>query len=200
MTNFSRRSFLKTSGAGVAATLGGFATTSMAQTPAQKFDKEADVIVVGLGGAGAATAITAADNGASVIVIERQPAATLRSNTRMSGGIFHCPDKTGNKAALKEYARSSRLLLLPASRVQHSPTSRELKTAATRFIVLPILTVFLPDSTAPATTARKKKQFPAKHSGCALTTALSPVQTRSKLITKHAVKNLSPMTRAKLSA
>lgn len=73
MTNFSRRSFLKTSGAGVAATLGGFATTSMAQTPAQKFDKEADVIVVGLGGAGAATAITAADNGASVIVIERQP-------------------------------------------------------------------------------------------------------------------------------
>lgn len=93
MTNFSRRSFLKTSGAGVAATLGGFATTSMAQTPAQKFDKEADVIVVGLGGAGAATAITAADNGASVIVIERQPAATLRSNTRMSGGIFHCPDK-----------------------------------------------------------------------------------------------------------
>ena len=61
MTNFSRRSFLKTSGAGVAATLGGFATTSMAQTPAQKFDKEADVIVVGLGGAGAATAITAAD-------------------------------------------------------------------------------------------------------------------------------------------
>ena len=106
MTNFSRRSFLKTSGAGVAATLGGFATTSMAQTPAQKFDKEADVIVVGLGGAGAATAITAADNGASVIVIERQPAATLRSNTRMSGGIFHCPDKTGNKAALKEYARA----------------------------------------------------------------------------------------------
>ena len=106
MTNFSRRSFLKTSGAGVAATLGGFATTSMAQTPAQKFDKEADVIVVGLGGAGAATAITAADNGASVIVIERQPAATLRSNTRMSGGTFHCPDKNGNKAALTESARA----------------------------------------------------------------------------------------------
>lgn len=52
-----------------------------AQTSNQKFDHEADVIVVGLGGAGAATAITAADNGASVIVLERQPAATLRSNT-----------------------------------------------------------------------------------------------------------------------
>ncbi len=84
MTNFSRRSFLKTSGAGVAATLGGFTTAAMAQTSNQKFDHEADVIVVGLGGAGAATAITAADNGASVIVLERQPAATLRSNTRMS--------------------------------------------------------------------------------------------------------------------
>lgn len=59
-----------------------------------------------VGGAGAATAITAADNGASVIIIERQPQATLRSNTRMSGGIFHCPDKTGDRKALKEYAKA----------------------------------------------------------------------------------------------
>ena len=105
MTNISRRGFLKTSGVGVVATVGTF-TAATASAQQQKWDKEADVIVVGLGGAGAATAITAADNGADVIVIERQPAATLRSNTRMSGGIFHCPDKSGNKAALKEYAKA----------------------------------------------------------------------------------------------
>ena len=78
----------------------------MAQTPAQKFDKEADVIVVGLGGAGAATAITLLTMAPALSLSNVSPAATLRSNTRMSGGIFHCPDKTGNKAALKEYARA----------------------------------------------------------------------------------------------
>ena len=103
--NTSRRNFLKTTaGAGVAATLG--TVTVAAEAAAPKWNMVTDVLVVGFGGAGAATAITAADNGANVLVIERQPQATLRSNTRMSGGIFHCPDKSGNKAALKEYAKA----------------------------------------------------------------------------------------------
>lgn len=102
MTTLSRRNLLKTVAAGVAAA--GTAGTAVAAP--RKFDKQADVIVVGFGGAGAATAITAADNGASVIILERQPKATLRSNTRMSGGIFHCPDKSGDRAALKAYAKA----------------------------------------------------------------------------------------------
>ncbi|MBM6705388.1 FAD-binding protein, partial [Sutterella massiliensis] len=57
------------------------------------FDLSTDVVVVGLGAAGAATAITAADKGAQVLLIERQPLKTLRSNTRMSGGYIHCPEK-----------------------------------------------------------------------------------------------------------
>ena len=89
MTN--RRQFLKGAAAGAFGVMGA-GLAGMAAAKEVKFDKEADVVVVGLGGAGAATAITAADNGASVIVIERQPKDTLRSNTRMSGGIFHCPD------------------------------------------------------------------------------------------------------------
>lgn len=100
--SFSRRDLLK----GVAAGSVGIAAAGAAVAKEVKFDKEADVVVVGFGGAGAATAITAADNGASVIVLERQPKATLRSNTRMSGGIFHCPDKTGSKEALKAYAKA----------------------------------------------------------------------------------------------
>lgn len=63
-------------------------------------------MVVGLGGAGAAAAITAADHKASVIILEKQPLATLRSNTRMSGGWVHCPDKDGNKEELRKYFRA----------------------------------------------------------------------------------------------
>ena len=39
----------------------------------EKWDREADVVVVGFGGAGAATAITAHDLGASVLMIEKAP-------------------------------------------------------------------------------------------------------------------------------
>ena len=103
---FSRRSFLKGTGAGFALAAGSMAGIATAHAKEPKWTKTADVVVVGYGGAGAATAITAADNGASVIVLERQPQKTLRSNTRMSGGIFHCPDKSGNKDALKAYAKA----------------------------------------------------------------------------------------------
>ncbi len=104
MSKLSRRNLLK--GAAATAVVTASALPSIASAQEKKFDKEADVVVIGCGGAGAATAITAADNGLKVIIIERQPQATLRSNTRMSGGIFHCPDKAGNKEALKEYAKA----------------------------------------------------------------------------------------------
>lgn len=62
MTDFSRRSLLKSAVAGAVGAMTFPAVASAAET---KFDKEADVIVLGFGGAGAATAITAADNGAN---------------------------------------------------------------------------------------------------------------------------------------
>ncbi len=48
---------------------------------------EADLVVVGYGGAGAVTAIAAADLGATVIVVEKQPCHAHTPSTRMSGGI-----------------------------------------------------------------------------------------------------------------
>ena len=48
---------------------------------------EADLIVVGFGGAGAACAIAAADHGAEVIVLEKQPEDRHTPSTFMSGGI-----------------------------------------------------------------------------------------------------------------
>lgn len=109
MTN--RRDFLKTSLTGAVAglTLPATFSASAAQansTLPKKWDLEADVVVLGFGGAGATTAIVAAQNGASVVVLEKNPEDAHISNTRMSGGIFHCPFKDGDPKALKAYAKA----------------------------------------------------------------------------------------------
>lgn len=105
----SRRRFLQSSAAGAGAaalvTTGPAAAATSSKAP-RRWDLEADVVVLGYGGAGACAAIEAHDAGAKVIVVEKQPQATHYSNTRMAGGIFHCPDKSGDAAALKAYAKA----------------------------------------------------------------------------------------------
>jgi glycine/D-amino acid oxidase-like deaminating enzyme len=64
-----------------------------------KWDKTADVVVVGLGAAGSCTAIEAHDNGAKVLVLEADKVAG--GNTRLSGGtlrIFKDTDKVYQRA------------------------------------------------------------------------------------------------------
>ena len=51
----------------------------------EKWDHEADVVVVGFGGAGAAAAITAHDLGASVVLLEKAPEGEEGGNTRIAG-------------------------------------------------------------------------------------------------------------------
>ncbi len=53
-------------------------------TPHQ-WDKEADVVVVGLGAAGVAAAVTAHDLGAEVVVLEKAPEGQEGGNTRVAG-------------------------------------------------------------------------------------------------------------------
>ena len=48
------------------------------------FDREADIVVVGFGGAGSAAAITAADGGARVILLDKAPEHAVGGNTRVS--------------------------------------------------------------------------------------------------------------------
>src|SRR3972149_12196925 len=48
------------------------------------WDYQADVVIVGLGGAGAAAALTAHDAGAKVLVLEKNPEGG--GNTKYSGG------------------------------------------------------------------------------------------------------------------
>jgi len=71
-----------------------------------KWDHEADIIIVGFGGAGGCAAIEAHNAGAEVILLEKQPETSHYSNTRMSGGGYHSPDPAGDRQALKEYAKA----------------------------------------------------------------------------------------------
>jgi len=55
--------------------------------PPQKWDRSADVVIVGAGGAGLAAAVSAAEKKVSVIVLEKMP--TIGGNTIISGGGFN---------------------------------------------------------------------------------------------------------------
>lgn len=63
----------------------------MEVTHLKKADMECDVVIVGYGGAGATAAITAHDNGATVIILEKEPQGG--GNTRVSGGSFISPSE-----------------------------------------------------------------------------------------------------------
>lgn len=79
----------------------------------KRYTEQADVIVLGFGGAGAVAAITAHDAGAKVIILEKQPADTVSQtnhtpNTRMSGGNWLCPtDLEKTKQYLEAMVRVS---------------------------------------------------------------------------------------------
>jgi succinate dehydrogenase/fumarate reductase flavoprotein subunit len=91
-SNISRRDFIKTTAVGVGATAltGLGAKESSAQdVQIENWDKEADVVVVGYGGAGASAAITAHDAGAKVLILEKM--AVGGGNTGVSGGSIFTP-------------------------------------------------------------------------------------------------------------
>ena len=74
----------------------------------------ADIIVIGFGAAGASAAIEAARAGSSVLVLEKSPQKSHCSSTRMSSGIYLCPDRGINEEVLAQYIAYS--VNLPARR------------------------------------------------------------------------------------
>ncbi len=87
----TRREFIKSTAVAGAAVAGSglFAVPATAAPIPTKWDKEADVVIIGYGGAGASTAITATDAGAKVLILEKAPQGQEGGNTRVSGqGIY----------------------------------------------------------------------------------------------------------------
>jgi succinate dehydrogenase/fumarate reductase flavoprotein subunit len=108
-TGVSRRGFMK----GALAGAGTVALAKMSPKEAEaaqpkKWDKQTDVVCIGYGGAGAATAITAHDAGAKVMILEKM--AESGGNTAISGGGFLCPTNVPDAltyiSALFEYSHS----------------------------------------------------------------------------------------------
>lgn len=94
----SRRAFLKTSamaglGALSAGMLGGCSSHQSDQEPSSftdriEWDGAFDVVVIGFGAAGASAAISAAESGATVLVVDKAPEGSEGGNSRYSTQLF----------------------------------------------------------------------------------------------------------------
>jgi 3-oxosteroid 1-dehydrogenase len=111
----SRRDFVRgaavAGGAAAASTVfSGCGVPSVPASMPATWDHEADLVCIGYGGAGAVTAITAADLGANVLIIEKHPPdlpGEIRHtpSARMCDSIYICPTDAA-KAAEYMYACS----------------------------------------------------------------------------------------------
>jgi succinate dehydrogenase/fumarate reductase flavoprotein subunit len=86
----------------VTSTAPGTTVTSKPWLP-DKWDEEADLVIVGFGGAGACAAIAAHDKGAEVLIVEKAPEEYAGGNTNVAGGGVNIPDRTGDDIAQRYY-------------------------------------------------------------------------------------------------
>lgn len=89
----SRKDFIKGLAAVGTATatsgmLAGCQASSKGGNIPEKWDKETEVIILGMGAAGLSSAIAAYDAGAKVIILEKAPQNQAGGNTRVSGNMF----------------------------------------------------------------------------------------------------------------
>jgi succinate dehydrogenase/fumarate reductase flavoprotein subunit len=93
--DLSRRDFIKTTSVGIGATVmvGLSAETAGSKDIAlpHKWDKESDVLIVGTGFAGLASAITAHDAGAKVLILEKASEEHEGGNSKVSGNMWWTP-------------------------------------------------------------------------------------------------------------
>ena len=85
--NFSRRSFLGAAAAAAAAAAPLAHAASVKQEIPAQWDMEADVVVLGAGGAGLMAACQAHDRGAKVVVFNKG-GSSYHTGTNLCGGLF----------------------------------------------------------------------------------------------------------------
>lgn len=88
----SRRLFIGASlSAATASVMAGVTLQKLLQRKPQKWDKTVNVVIIGSGGAGLATAVSAAENGVKdILVLEKL--AFLGGNTAIATGAFNTAD------------------------------------------------------------------------------------------------------------
>ena len=91
--NTTRRNLFRISAAAAAAGL--TAAPVLAEEKTIEWNKTFDVIVIGSGGAGLAAAVTAAQNGAKTVILEKMD--IVGGNTRITGGAFNAVDPVEQK-------------------------------------------------------------------------------------------------------
>ncbi len=96
-SKMDRRQFLKMGAAGAGVAAMGVAGSALAEPVVfadgdMEWEREADVIFVGAGGAGLYGAAGALDEGASVLVLEKETPENAGGDTRVYGGIFAVRD------------------------------------------------------------------------------------------------------------
>ena len=99
MTQSSRRNFLKAvSLAGAAGMMAPLSAQAAKAIKVAKWDETVDVVVVGAGGAGLFAALEAKNNGANVLVLEKNPTVYVSTSAVNGGGITAAETKA-QKAA-----------------------------------------------------------------------------------------------------
>ena len=111
-------------------------TTAMSDTWGSEWDAVADVVVVGSGAAGGSAALTAAHDGASVIVLEK--GSFVGGTTGKSGGVFWVPNNPVMVAAaiVDDRTDALRYLARTAYPVDYSPDSPTLGLSQRSFELL----------------------------------------------------------------
>lgn len=114
-SGLNRRSFFKFAGVAAAGAVGAGALAStgcsaggdVTYADTVEWTHAYDVVVVGFGGAGGAAAITAAEAGARVLLLEKAPLGHAGGNSRYCGQNFgYCPPE--DKEKFKEYYKNLR--------------------------------------------------------------------------------------------
>ena len=106
----SRRNFLKASGAGAVAAAGSLGAIPLSQSKAfaqNGWDHEYDVVIVGSGGAGFASAITAKSLGNDTVILEK--GTYVGGTTLVSGGGMYTPNSRQMAEAGLEDPKEDRL-------------------------------------------------------------------------------------------
>lgn len=192
----TKRTFLK--GLLATAAAGGVVSQASAKPQADlpaKWDREADVVILGYGGAGASAAITAKDAGADVVIFEKTAQGV--GNTAVSSGGMMIPNNRERAitylAKTYDFANSQKDQELLEAFVDEAMKSKDflLSLARTRrftFMVTPVSRTFLnPTLSINGVSALRKDRKLAAATCSSITTAtLLKPSVRFPLFTTHA--------------